>query len=105
MSLIKMSARTPNTSHLIADLAAEFAHPAQEYRQPLISVDQPGARTHLLVVWDQWSSLSQQERSEIIMAAYTQAHLNDPEAVLNVSVAMGLTQEEARDLGYEFETA
>lgn len=105
MSLIKFSPPVLDKQQLLATLAAEFTHPAADYRQPLISIEQPGTRTHLLVVWDQWQSLSQQERSEIIMDAYGQAHQDDPNTVLNVSVAMGLTQAEADRLGYHFQTA
>ena len=88
---------------LLQSLTEEFRRydePDQQYHQPLISVDQPGNRTHLLVIWDVWSSISQLERSALIMDAYKAAY--GETAALNVSVAMGLTQDEAAQLGIGF---
>lgn len=88
---------------MLQRLTEEFGHyeePDQAYHQPLISIDRPGERTHLLVIWDVWRSLSQQERSALIMDAY-QASYGQASA-LNVSVAMGLTQDEAAQLGIGF---
>ncbi len=95
-----------DTPQLLQSLVEEFRHyddPDQEYHQPLVSVDRPGNRTHLLVIWDAWRNLSQQERSQLVMDAYTSAH--GETAVLDVSVAMGLTQDEATQLGISFEAA
>lgn len=92
-----------SSEQFIQTLADEFRHyddPNQEYHQPLIQIDQPMARVHLLVIWDAWRTVSQAERSLFIMDAYgtTFGH----EAALMVSVAMGLTQDEAARLGYDF---
>lgn len=84
-------------------LAAEFHQPQPGYVQPLISVTHPGGRTHLVVVWDEWKSLSQQERSEIILRAFADEY--GQESTLDVSVAMGLTSAEAERLGFNFEPA
>ena len=91
---------------LLQSLVEEFRHyddPDQEYHQPLVRVDRPGNRTHLLVIWDAWGILSQQERSHLVMEAYEAA--NGRTAALDVSVAMGLTQDEAAQLGMRFEPA
>ncbi len=82
-------------------LAAEFHQPTPGYVQPLISLTRPASRTHILVVWDEWKSLSQQERSEIIMRAYEEEY--GSLAVQTVSAAMGLTSAEATRLGFELE--
>ena len=84
-------------------LAEEFNHyddPDQPYHQPLINVDQPGDRAHLLVIWDAWRAMRQEERSRLIMDAYGTAL--GREAALSVSVAMGLTRDEATRLGFDF---
>lgn len=49
------------------------------------------------VLWDRWESVRDIERSEIILQAYDQAR--GREAMLQVSVASGLTPSEAARLG------
>ncbi len=88
---------------LLQRLAEEFQHPASEYTAPFINIERPGDRTHLFVVWDDWRKLSQQERSSLILRAYETSE--GPNAAHEVSVAMGLTQEEAARLGFELEPA
>lgn len=92
-----------DSPQLLQSLTEEFRHydeSGQPYHQPLISVEQPGDRTHLLVIWDAWRLLSQLERSSLIMDAYQAAHGGT--TALNVTVAMGLTQDEAAALGIGF---
>ena len=84
-------------------LTQEFEHPSQDYIPPFINIERPGERVHLLVVWDDWRSFSQQERSVVIMDAYRAAE--GAEAASLVSVAMGLTQQEAERLGFDLEPA
>lgn len=104
MSLVKQkNIVDENYAELSRSLAAEFHQPSPGYVQPLISVTQPGERTHVLVVWDEWKSLSQQERSGIIMRAYEQQYGSDE--AREISVAMGLTSAEAERLGFELEPA
>ena len=92
-----------NIEQITRQLTQEFEHyddAGQEYHQPLINIEQPGERTHLLVIWDVWQALSREERSRMVMEAYEAARGRD--AALNVSVAMGLTQDEALRLGIAF---
>ena len=84
----------------MTDEFRQYDDPDQEYHQPLIQIDQSADRAHLLVIWDAWRTLSQQERSLLIMDAYRDAM--GSEAALTVSVAMGLTQDEAVRLGFDF---
>lgn len=104
MSLVKQKDTvTGDASELRQILAAEFHRPAPGYIQPLISVTQPGQRTHILVVWDEWKTLSQQERSEIILRSYEEEYgLSKSQTV---SAAMGLTSTEAERLGFDLEPA
>ena len=90
-----------SASRLRQMLASEFHQPQPGYVQPLISMTRSGERTHLVVVWDEWKGLSQQERSEIIMRAFADEHGQN--SALSVSVAMGLTSAEAERLGFDFE--
>ena len=95
-----------NTPQLLQQLTTEFEQyddPDQEYHQPLVNVEHRGSRTHLLVIWDIWRLISQQERSLLVMEAYKAAR--GVAAALDVSVAMGLTQDEAAQMGIEFATA
>ncbi len=104
MSLVKQkNTAQEDVSELRRTLADEFHEPSPGYVQPLISITQPGQRTHILVVWDEWKTLSQQERSQIIMRAYEEEH--GLAAVQMVSTAMGLTSSEADRLGFELEPA
>ena len=53
------------------------------------------------VSWDDWASVPETERSEIILEAYKQAK-GVPE-MLRISVAMGLTPLEAKQLGVDLD--
>ncbi len=102
MSRVRLrQAEDENVEALQQRLAEEFQHPADEYSAPFINIERPGNRTHLLVVWDDWQNLNQQDRSSLILRAYEAAE--GLESAREVSVAMGLTQEEAKRLGFEFE--
>lgn len=90
-----------DTPKVIATLAEEFIRPRDEPNRPLISVDKSRARYHIAVIWNGWGSLSQAERSDLIMRAYEQAFGN--EDALNVSSAMGLSADEAQRLGLAFD--
>ena len=102
MSRVKLrQAEDEDVDALQQRLAEEFQHPADEYSPPFINIERPGNRTHLLVVWDDWQNLNQQDRSSLIMRAYEAAE--GVEAATDVSVAMGLTEAEAERLGFAFE--
>ena len=92
--------RSDDVQKLAERLQAEVEHPSpDENAQPIIVAEPPSPApiSRLFVIWDEWGSLSLQDRSEIIMTAY-QAAKGDTDA-LAVSVAMGLTPQEAQRLG------
>ena len=104
MSLIKLRNTNQEVSnHLQERLTEEFKHPSQDYSPPFINIEHPGERVHLLVIWDDWRSLSQQERSVLNMDAYRTAEGEETASL--VSVAMGLTISEAERLGFDLEPA
>lgn len=98
----KMSARHPKAEKLRNRLLQEWRDPDDSLAEPVI-IEEGGTQnrpTHLFVVWSEWAGLNQQERSEIIMEAFEE--LRGAAQGLHVTVAMGLTQEEANrmNIGY-----
>lgn len=88
------SSRPPEAEQLLAALVAEWREP-KETGQPVILLEEksPGGSVHVIVVWDQWGELTQQERSEVVMDACEEVQGAD--TALAVTVAMGLTPTEA----------
>ena len=66
--------------------------------EPVIIIDRPHAgTTHLYVIWSKWGRLEQRVRSRIIFDAFAEAKgVHDAG---EVTVAMGLTPDEAEQLG------
>lgn len=85
-------------------LTREWTQPSQSVQPVLIEAagDRLSGSTHLYVIWDDWQTLDQRERSEIIMQSYEETHT--PPEVLRVTVAMGLTAKEAERMGIHYET-
>ena len=79
-------------------LAKELRHPTEQ-GQPLIVEEppEPAPVSRLVVIWDDWAELSQQDRSETILRAAEQ--VRGQEATLRITVAMGLTSPEAERMG------
>lgn len=105
MSIVRrLPTEQSSNEPLVKQLTEEFRAPAPGAQPPLISVEKQWSdRLHVLVVWDAWEPLPQQERSRIIMDAFQNAE--GQERALQVSVAMGLTSVEARRMGLVFEAA
>lgn len=105
--------RTPPQKYddLQRQLAKEWRNPRDSGQPVIIVEEQEGAPIHIYVIWDDWSSISSQtDRSEIIMD--TLDRLTDPvnppgpnpyPDVGRVTVAMGLTTEEADRMGIRAE--
>ncbi len=95
----------PQIESLRTRLTREWEQPNNGAAQPVV-IEAPGNRlydsVHLYVIWDDWRSLEQRERSEIIMDAYEATH--ERQEVLSVTVAMGLTAAEAERMGIRYET-
>lgn len=87
----------PDEHRLLSELKAELEQPKAS-GEPDIVIERPNpSTTHLFVIWSEWSDLEQMIRSRIILDAYSEAKGEDE--ALNVTVAMGLTPEEATRLG------
>ena len=79
---------------LVDQLSAVLRQPADSPSEPLI-VENLIAQTksaHVQAIWDAWKDLSPDERSQIILDAYANAKRLRG---LTITVAMGLTDEEA----------
>lgn len=97
--------RSADYGTLVQELAAEWKASASApgSRQPepviLLETDRAGHPVHVYVVWSKWEHVDRVERSEIIMDAAEAALA--PSATANITIAMGLTQAEAQQMGIQ----
>ncbi len=94
-------------NHLLAILEQEWRRPDPSATEPVIIETSDVLRpqqtpTHLYVIWGAWRELAPRRRSEMIMDAYIAAR--GRAYALNVTLAMGVTPEEAEQLGIRYET-
>jgi hypothetical protein len=94
------SARAPSPKHesLVKRLVQEF-DPGASGLQPLILEERIPATNsrHVHVIWHRWKELADEQRAAVIVDAYTQAE--GPEAAAEITVADGVTPQEALALG------
>ena len=93
----------PRADELYHRLVKEWTQPQDAEPEPVIIEDFVTEQHayHIYVIWGEWDGLGQRERSDIIINAYGVTH--KPEELLQVTVAMGLTPEEAKHMGIEYE--
>ncbi len=86
-------------SELRRQLLVEWSGGQTEEPRPEIHEEQdPAGRTvHIYVIWDAWEDVDDNKRAELVMDAFVE--LYGREAVLNVTIAMGLTSDEANRMG------
>lgn len=83
----------PEQASLRAELIAELRN-QNETGEPVIIIERTHrAMTRLYVVWTKWNNIDQRVRSGIILDAF--AEVRGKEAAENVTIAFGLTPEEA----------
>lgn len=99
----KLEPRSSSAAALVERLVEEWRNPSDKAPEPIIMVkdSRPKGGVELYVVWSEWATLDQQERSEIIMFAYEQLASEDDAAA--VTVALGLTRPEAQRMGIKLE--
>jgi hypothetical protein len=98
MIMLPRASASTSVASLVKQLAAKVGRP-RSLSEPFILEDRiPQTRSrHVVVIWDAWGNLARADRSKIILDAFQTAnHLNGD----TVRVALGLTQQEAFDLGY-----
>lgn len=79
-------------------LVDEWRDKSTQEPRPLIihETDEQGQVIHVYVVWTEWGNLDQRMRSELITEAYWEVF--DVKGLV-LTVAMGLTPEEAKRMG------
>jgi hypothetical protein len=87
--------RTAQYAELVGRLAEEWANPQVAAAEPVILEEPDGRGTlrHVYVVWSDWSALPRETRGEVIMDAA--ARVKPQPDVLDITIAMGLTPDEA----------
>lgn len=92
--------RPASADELTRMLIQEWQHPKDTGQPTIIIEGQEGQPQHIYVIWDEWANLNQADRSEIIMDVIE--HLAGDSRIRDISlvtVAMGLTSEEAERMG------
>jgi hypothetical protein len=96
--MVARSASRNGSNNLVEKLAARLKEPAA-LDEPFIIEDRiPQTRSrHVLVIWDAWRSRDRTARSTVIMDAFEAAGVLKGDTI---RMALGLTQQEALDMGY-----
>jgi hypothetical protein len=102
MPVIRKPASGPNKHELLVDaLKRELQRNRKSGpRSAPIVVEEEvrGSRNlHVTVIWDRWEGIAPEDRGQVILDAYSEGRGADE--MLRVSVALGLTHEEAKRLG------
>lgn len=97
--VINSPAEVRHHDKLVKRLAQELESHSPTDLQPLIleeRIDATGSR-HVYAIWDKWKDLSDDERSQVIVEAYSQTE--GPAVAEQITIAAGLTPIEALSLG------
>lgn len=97
----KLRAEHPDHQKLVDELVRHLKDEPDLPELPRIieEDDRLSNNMHVYVLWDAWNSVTERERSEIILEAYKKAR--GQEEMLRVTIAMGVTPLEAKNLGLE----
>jgi hypothetical protein len=95
-------ARSVDHDALVDQLSQEWSHPDNAAAEPVILEESHtrGGTTHVFVVWSAWGSIGREMRGEIIMDAAEK--VKSQADVLKITVAMGLTPDEADRFGIQW---
>ncbi len=91
------------SDELQARLIQEWLHPQEGASEPIIieeTAQYYDDLLHFYVIWSEWSQMPQRDRSQVILRAYKESHPNEDGK--RVSIAMGLTPEEAQRMGIDY---
>src|SRR5438132_8644977 len=96
--VITPTAPSPKHDAFVKKLVQEFTASSSNL-QPLILEEQvPSTKSrHVQVIWDRWKDLDDEQRSAVIVDAYTQAE--GPDTAGTITIADGVTPQEALALG------
>ncbi len=89
---------SPKHELFVKKLAQEFTAGSANVQPLILEELVPATRSrHVRVIWDRWKELEDEQRSAVIVDAYAEAE--GPEASSEVTIAEGLTPQEALALG------
>lgn len=84
-------------NQLCRELAEEFRNP-KETGEPVVIVERPTTSSiHLFIIWSRFDIVDGVARSTVVLSAFTEAE--GDEAAQLVTVAIGLTPDEATAMG------
>lgn len=97
-----VQSRSSSYLELVDLLCKEWQDAHSRNAEPVILEEKgrDGKLVHVYVVWDKWLDVDRAERSEIIMDAAEKSL--SPGDLMNITIAMGLTASEARQMGLNF---
>lgn len=86
---------------LVDELSAEWRQTVPSNTEPLVLLERDNQKriVHIYVIWSKWQGIDRVVRSEIIMES-AQKVLGPSEAI-NVTIAMGLLPDEAKQFGIQ----
>ncbi len=92
-----MATKTIRVRHPLVEKLVDRIRNTVSLEEPYIVQDRiPQTQSrHVVVIWDAWEQLDGAERGKIITDAFEDAGIADA-----IRVAMGITQQEALDMGY-----
>ncbi|MDD4891353.1 MAG: hypothetical protein PHU85_15640 [Phycisphaerae bacterium] len=89
--------KPPEQSRLTDRLASEWAEQTEAAEPVILEETTRDGIVHVFVVWSDWASLTREQRGEIIMDAAERVKSKDQ--LLKITIAMGLTPDEADRFG------
>src|SRR5436309_1015795 len=96
--VISPSIRSPKHDAFVKRLVQEFTSSSSNVQPLILEEEIPATKSrHVRVIWDRWKELEDEERSAVITDAYAAAE--GPDAARAVTIADGLTPQEAHALG------
>jgi hypothetical protein len=101
MPLIRSNSVAPGSDELVAILVSELRQSVtsdQPVHQPIILENEIGQThtLHVVVIWQRWQIVPTGQRSGLIIRAYDEAAADRAD---RITIAMGVTTEEAIELG------
>jgi hypothetical protein len=96
--IVTPHARSPKHDRYVKKLAQEFTASSPNLQPMILEEQVPSTKSrHVRVIWDAWKDLTDEQRSDVIIDAYSQAE--GPKAAAEITLAEGVTPQEALALG------
>jgi hypothetical protein len=96
-TVIKRGAPSDRHENLVDELKVELEL-GNNVQPAILEEEFPQTKSrHVYVIWDRWSSVADDERTDVILRAY--AKLEGAEQAENIALAVGVTSSEAMEIG------